>query len=300
MASAAAASWGIPPDGFRLGSETRLGRVRLQVADLGRSLDYYQSVLGLVVQERSASHARLGAMDDRRTLVELHERPGARPSPRRGSLGLFHFAILLPDRLALGRFLRHALERHAVSGLADHAVSEAIYLTDPDGLGIEVYRDRPRSEWRARPDRQLHITTEPLDVDGVLGAGPSDPWTAAPAGTVMGHIHLHVGDLVNAEAFYHRAMGFDKTMWTYPGALFMSAGGYHHHLGTNTWSSGVQASDDQARLLSWQLEVAQPDELAGSLNAAGYEPAREGDHWRVADPWGTVIDIRSVADETGG
>jgi catechol 2,3-dioxygenase len=227
--------------------------------------------------------------------VELHERRGVGPVPRGVALGLFHFAILLPDRSALGRFLRHALGRGAVSGLADHAVSEASYLTDPDGLGIEVYVDRPRSEWRTRPDGQLHITTEPLDAADVIAAGGEVPWHSAPVDTTMGHVHLHVGDLDRAESFYHRGVGFDKIMWTYPGALFLSAGGYHHHLGTNTWSSGVPASDDHARLLSWDLETAQPDALVESLGRAGHAVTRQDEGWRVPDPWGTVVEIRTLA-----
>ena len=287
-------NYGVPPTGFRLPDETRIGRVRLQVADLARSLDYYQHVIGLHVRDQFDGRAELSAGRHGRTLVELQERPDAQRAPRRGTLGLFHFAILLPDRSALGRVLRHVLGRGAVSGLADHAVSEAIYLTDPDGLGIEVYADRPRVEWRAGPDRQLHMTTDPLDVDALLSAGGEREWDEVPADTIMGHVHLHVGDLDRAEAFYHRAVGFDKMVWTYPGALFLAAGGYHHHLGTNTWSSGVAPRDDQARLLSWDLETREPAALAHSLEKAGYSATRDADAWSAADPWGTVMRIRAL------
>ena len=286
--------YGVQPDGFRLPERTRVGRVQLQVADLDRSLEYYGGTLGLRTMMRVADRAELAPSNDDRVLVELRERPGARPAPRRGTLGLFHFAILLPGRAALGRFLRHALGRDAVSGLADHAVSEAVYLTDPDGLGIEVYADRPRAEWRAHPDRQLHLTTEPLNVDDLVAAAGDEPWTVAPTGTTMGHVHLHVGDLDRAAEFYHRGIGFDKTMWTYPGALFFSAGGYHHHLGTNTWSSGAPTPPDQAQLLSWDLETPDPDAVAESIGTAGYATSRQGDSWRVADPWGTVVQIRAL------
>jgi catechol 2,3-dioxygenase len=293
VSSSAPLDYGIRPPGFRLHDETRVGRVRLQVADLARSIDYYEGSLGLRAVSRFADGAGLGPSPGR-VLVELHERRGVRPAPRGGALGLFHFAILLPDRPALGRFLHHALRRGIVSGLADHAVSEASYLTDPDGLGIEVYADRPRSEWRTRSDGQLHITTEPLDIDDVIAAGGGAPWQSAPVGTTMGHVHLHVGDLDRAESFYHRGVGFDKIMWTYPGALFVSAGGYHHHLGTNTWSSGALASDDHARLLSWDLETVGPDAVVENLGRAGYATTRHDEGWRVADPWGTVVDIRAV------
>lgn len=294
MAESRDIPYGIQPDGFRLTDQTRVGRVQLQIADLGRSLEYYEGVLGLRRLVRSADRASLVPENDDRILVELQERRGARPAPRRGTLGLFHFAILLPDRAALGRFLRHALGRGAVSGVAHHAVSESIYLTDPDGLGIEVYADRPRAEWRAHVDRQLHITTEPLNVDDLIATGGGQEWTIAPSGTTMGHVHLHVGDLDRAAAFYHHGVGLDKTMWTYPGALFLAAGGYHHHLGTNTWSSGAAAPADQAQLLSWDLETTEPDAVAHSLSQAGYAASHHGDVWRAEDPWGTVMRIREL------
>jgi catechol 2,3-dioxygenase len=271
-----------------------LGPVRLQVADLGRSIDYYTSVLGLRVAEHEGSDAALAPRDDARVLVRLHEHPGATRAPRRGALGLFHFALLVPDRAALGRLIAHLAALDAHVGSADHAVSEAIYLTDPDGLGIEVYRDRPRSEWRRLPDGQLYMTTDPLDIHGVVSAGGGAPWTGMPAGTVMGHVHLHVGDLGKASEFFHGALGFDKTVWSYPGALFMSVGGYHHHLGTNTWSSGPPPAPDQAQLLSWEFRVADVAvgrATADRLRAAG-SPVTEADGvWTVADPWGTRLRI---------
>jgi catechol 2,3-dioxygenase len=223
--------------------------------------------------------------------VELHEHTGARPVPRRGALGLYHFAILLPDRASLGRFLAHIARLGIRPGTADHDVSEAVYLSDPDGLGIEVYADRPRSRWRYS-GTQLHMTTEPLDVRGVIAAGGEQPWTGLPSGTVMGHVHLHVGDLDEAGAFYHRALGFDKTVWNYPGALFMSAGGYHHHLGTNTWSAGAPAAGDEARLLSWDLllpRAGDVEEAAASLRDAGYEVEDGDDGVAARDPWGTRV-----------
>ena len=178
-----------------------------------------------------------------------------------------------------------------MSGLSDHAVSESVYLSDPDGLGIEVYADRPRGRWRTLPDGQLYMTTQPLNVDGLVAFGGDAAWDQAPSGTVMGHVHLHVGDLGHAEAFYHRAVGFDKIVWSYPGALFFSAGGYHHHVGTNTWSSGVKAPDDQARLLSWDLETVEPDAVAASITVSGYPAVPDGTAWRVEDPWGTIVEI---------
>lgn len=287
--------YGVRPEGFRLPAETMPGRVRLQVADVERSVAYYEHTIGLVTVSRSPGHAALAPAGGQPVLVELFERAGARPVPRRGAIGLFHFAILVPDRPSLGRFLQHVLEIGAVSGLADHAVSEAVYLSDPDGLGIEVYADRPSSVWRTDREGQLLVTTEPLDISGVLASGAGHPWDGLPAGTRMGHVHLRVGDLAAAEAFYHRVLGFDKIVWTYPGALFMSAGGYHHHLGTNTWSSGAPAAADAARLLSWDLELPGRDAVdaaVDSLRQAGHPVEPDGDGWGVADPWGTVLRLR--------
>jgi catechol 2,3-dioxygenase len=266
--------------------------VRLQISDLDRSIDYYERVLGLRAVSRSSGTASLAAAG--RVLVELVERRGARPWPRRGALGLFHFAVLLPDRMSLGRFLRNALALGAISGLADHAVSEAAYLSDPDGLGIEVYADRPRSEWRVRPGGELYMTTEALNVEDLIAAGGSQPWEEAPAGTRMGHVHLHVGDLDTAESFYHRTLGFDRTVWTYPGALFFAAGGYHHHLGTNVWARGESAADDQARLLSWNLETADPDRVGRHLIEAGHSVQHTDGGWVLADPWKTAMRIRPL------
>jgi catechol 2,3-dioxygenase len=224
--------------------------------------------------------------------VTLSTRSGVRRA-RRGAFGLYHFAILLPERAALGRFAAHVAALGVRVGMADHLVSEALYLTDPDGLGIEVYADRPQSAWQHN-GRELAMTTDPLDVAGVIAAGRGEPWDGAPAGTTMGHVHLHVGSLEGAEAFYHRALGFDKTVWSYPGALFLSAGGYHHHLGTNIWSPGPAPSPDDARLLEWELMMPAPDDVAGvtrSLQASGYPVDETGDGAAAADPWGTRVRI---------
>ena len=277
----------------RLPSGTRLGAVRLQVADLSRSIDYYERVIGLQVAERRDDKAMLtdhggGA------IVELHERAGAVPVPRRGRLGLYHFAILVPERAALGRFVTHLAERNIHAGMSDHLVSEAVYLTDPDGLGIEVYADRPRNEWR-RESGQLVMATDPLDVSSLVASAGGEPWTGMPDGTVIGHVHLHVGDIESAAAFYDGGLGFDRTVWSYPGALFLSAGGYHHHLGTNTWARGAApAGAADARLLEWTIDV--PDATAvgaveASLKGRGYAVERSGSDVVTSDPWGTRVRV---------
>jgi len=292
----AALGTGVRPPAYRLPDAAHVGRVKLQVSDLARSLDYYQRVIGLHAKDSSATHAILGPHDDSRVLVELHERKGARTVPRRGLLGLFHFAILLPDRPSLGRFLGNLAELGEQPGMSDHLVSEAIYLQDPDNLGIEVYADRPRDQWR-RTNGQLEMATNPLDVRSVLAAGEGASWTGAPAGTTMGHMHLHVGDIEGAASFYHAALGLDKIVWNYPGALFMSAGGYHHHLGTNTWARNApSASDEDAKLLEWEMLVpsgADVDAAAESVARAKHAVAREGNDAVTADPWGTRLRVRS-------
>src|SRR3954469_22058931 len=159
---------GIRPKGYRLPEATHLGRVRLQIADLNRSIAYYETVIGLRVLERSTDVATLAPHGSDRVIVELNEKPGVRSIGRRGNIGLYHFAILLPDRASLGRFVRHLSEIGAYAGMSDHFVSEAVYLTDPDGLGIEVYADRPRDAWKY-DERQLYMTTAHLDVDDLVG-----------------------------------------------------------------------------------------------------------------------------------
>jgi catechol 2,3-dioxygenase len=285
--------YGIPPPSFRLPDATRVGRVRLQVADLQRSIDYYERVLGLRTAARGDETAMLTSQGDDSPLVELREKRGIAPAPRGGAYGLYHFAILLPSRADLGRFIAHIASLGIRLGAADHWVSEAIYLTDPDGLGIEVYADRPREQWQVR-GRELAMSTDPLDIESVVRAGDGAEWTGAPAGTTIGHVHLHVGNIEKAEAFYHAALGLDKVVWGYPGALFLSAGGYHHHLGTNTWSPGPSASEDQAHLIEWELVVpggSGAADVAGSLERAGYETTSENETWTVRDPWGTRLRI---------
>jgi len=282
---------GIEPPGFRLPDETHVGSVHLLVSDLARAVAYYEDVLGLRVSAPTTEAVTLGVPGGDRPIVALHTRPGVVPA-RRGAFGLYHFAILLPDRAALGRFAAHLSARGERVGMADHLVSEALYVWDPDGLGIEVYADRPRHTWQ-QSDRELVMTTDPLDVRGLIAAGGAGKWDGAPAGTTVGHVHLHVGDLREAEAFYHAALGLDKMVWSYPGALFLAAGGYHHHLGTNTWAPGPRAQTHEARLLEWQLVVreAAASAAADSLRTARYSPEAVEHGWAVDDPWGTRLRI---------
>lgn len=288
-------SYGEPPAGGRLPDHLRLGAVRLRVSDLARSVAFYEQVLGLRVRARDATGARLSAAGDDAVLVELRERGGVTPY-HAARLGLYHFAIRLPDRASLGRLVRHLGAIGMRAGAADHLVSEALYLHDPDGLGVEVYADRPREAWR-RVGRELMMASDPLDVAGLEALAGDAPWDGMPAGTVMGHVHLHVGDLTRASTFYADALGFDRVVWHYPGALFLSAGGYHHHLGTNTWAGpgAAPAAEDEPQLLDWSIvlpNVADVDAVAGRLEAAGTPVTREADGVLARDPWGTVVRIR--------
>jgi len=296
----APATAGTAPSGYRAPAATRLGRVRLQVADLERSLAWYGRVLGLRVVERAAFAASLAPHVGAPVLVELVERRGAAPVPARGRLGLYHVALLLPDRAALGAFLRHLAALGERAGAADHLVSEALYLRDPDGLGFEVYADRPRDQWRVQ-DGELVMDSLALDAAGLVRAAGDRAWDGAPAGTVVGHVHLHVGDLDAAERFYRQGLGLDRMVWSYPGARFLAAGGYHHHLGLNTWAPGGPAAEGDARLLDWTVVLPTAAAVAAAadgLRAAGHAIVQADGAVRAADPWGTAV--RLVAEGDAG
>lgn len=290
--------YGVRPKGFRLPDESHLGAVRLQVSSLDRSVAWYQSVLGLEVVARTDTSASLTVAGDTSPLIELREKKGIRPVPRGGLLGLYHYAILLPDRLALGRFIGHLAQLGMHAGMSDHFVSEAVYINDPDGLGIEVYADRPRSQWKVE-DRQLSMSTLPLNARALVEAAGSEPWSGLPKGTVIGHIHLFVGDIDRAAAFYHDLVGFDKVVWSYPGALFMSAGGYHHHLGTNIWAAqSPAASENDARLLEWEIVVPRASDVSDVERSVkqGATVEREGNSVLLRDPWGTMVRVRAEGE----
>jgi catechol 2,3-dioxygenase len=241
--------------------ETNLGYVSLTVADLARSIDFYDRSLGFQVQDRNNGTACMGVGGD--PLLMLSERPGARLMPRR--TGLNHFAILTPSRQALAKSLRNLIDAGtSIQGGADHLVSEAIYLSDPDGNGIEIYRDRPRSDWEFE-NGLLKMGTEHLDYQGILAELNGDParWTGLEADTRLGHMHLHVSDLAEATAFYDNVIGFDFLLSYMDTASFLSAGGYHHHIGINTWN-GVGAlppPEDSVGLRYFTIQLPGEDEL---------------------------------------
>ena len=270
-----------------LPAATRMGAVHLTVADLERSIAYYERTIGLRVHGRDNGTAFLGAGGE--DILVLAEQPGARPSE--GYSGLFHFALLVPTRPDLARFLAHAArDGVALTGLSDHDVSEAIYLRDPDHHGIEIYADRPRERWEGRVGELL--TTRPLDTEDLLGAlgGPADgPFDGLAAGTTMGHVHLCVADLAETIEFYRDVLGFDLTARLGDQAAFLSAGGYHHHLGANTWQSrgAPYAPPDRARLTRATILV--PEEAA--VEAVAALPGAERTEAGVAlqDPAGNPL-----------
>ena len=277
-----------------LSPSTRLGPVHLVVTDTERSAAFYAEAVGLRTHRRDDGVAALGAGAE--DLLVLHEVPGA--GPPAGHAGLYHFALLHPSRGELARAARRlAATGTAIQGASDHGFSEAIYLADPDGNGIELYADRPREVW---PDPQDAIPPGgplPLDLRGLLelsdGDGPADP------GLVVGHIHLHVGDLDRALAFYRDVIGFEPTM-VIPSAAFVSAGGYHHHLGLNIWrgrGAGTVASGTVG-LSRWTIVLpdrGEVERVAARVAAAGLESEEVADGFVVSDPWGIPLHVAAEA-----
>jgi catechol 2,3-dioxygenase len=283
---------------------TSMGPVRLTVADLDGVRDFYRDAIGLAELDPADGVVRLGTADPSDPpVVELVAEPDAPPRPQ-GTSGLFHLAILVPSRPDLARALQRVAEAGwHLSGASDHLVSEALYLSDPEGNGIELYRDRPREEWPVR-DGTLQMATLPLDLDGVLGELRREDASAGMAsGTRIGHVHLNVGDLAAAEAFYSDTLGFDVTVRGYPGALFVSAGGYHHHLGLNTWAGeGAPAPPLGSRGLR-EFEILLPREsalegLESRISERGVEYERRGegdeDALHLVDPSGNRVTLAAA------
>jgi catechol 2,3-dioxygenase len=254
-----------------IAATTRMGPVRLSVADLERSIAYYGDALGLAVLGRADGVVTLGA--GVRELLVLEEVPGAVPSD--GYPGLYHFALLLPERADLARFLAHAArERVPLVGLSDHFVSEAIYLQDPDHHGIEVYWDRPRELWAGRVGERMG--TWALDVDALLAEVPdpaTEPFDGLADGTVMGHVHLRAADVPETVGFYRDVLGFELMAQLGAQAAFLAAGGYHHHLGANTWETRRREPAPAGTAALREVTILLPDALERDRIVARLEAA---------------------------
>ena len=283
------------PASAEISPRTSVGPVHLTVSDLGRSLGYYQQAIGLRLLERRGGRARLGV--EGRELLVLVEEPGARPA--HGSTGLYHFALLLPERRDLARWIAHAAgDRVSLVGASDHFVSEALYLGDPDGHGIEIYWDRPRGVWEGQVAARM--TTLPLDIRAVLGEldAPEEPFPGLPPGTVMGHVHLKVTAMPETIAFYRDTLGFALMAELGPQAGFFAAGGYHHHLGTNTWESAGAAPPPPGSAALRHATLLLPDEherarVLARLAKAGTSVDESPAGVFVRDPSGNTLELRA-------
>jgi catechol 2,3-dioxygenase len=273
-----------------------IGAVALNVRDLDRVAGYYRDLLALSELGRNGGTVRLGVGDV--MLVQLDHRPDAKADDPREA-GLYHTAFLMPTRADLARWVKHiAGARVPVTGASDHGVSEAIYLDDPEGNGVEVYADRPPETWNWR-DGLVDMPTEQLDVEDLVRAANGRPrYSEAPAGLRVGHIHLRVGDLDAAKRFYQEGIGLEPTRQR-GGAMFMSSARYHHHVATNVWhSQGAGPRDERRAGLAWfSIEAndgATLDALAARLQTAGapLTPAPTG--FEISDPWGTRIRLVSA------
>ena len=260
----------------------QIGLVTLNVRQLDTVSDYYRHLLGLDIIGRDGNSLRLGV--GATPLLELRGGDFVRRSAQ--TAGLFHTAFLMPSRADLAAWLRHvAEERIPVGGASDHLVSEAIYLQDPEGNGIEVYGDRPRADW-PRMGQEIKMSTDPLDIPGLLRFSPETAWAGAPSGLIVGHMHLQAGELKPAEAFYSGVLGTDVTAH-YPGATFYGAGGYHHQLATNIWSSrGAGPIDPRATgLVGFDLILDTAAERDAILSRA------EANGSGLVDPWGIALTL---------
>jgi catechol 2,3-dioxygenase len=285
------------PVAAEIAGATRMGAVHLTVADLDRSIAYYGSAIGLRVHAHEGATAALGAGGE--DLLVLTEAPGARPV--RANTGLYHFALLLPQRVHLARFLAHvARERVPLAGLSDHAVSEAIYLRDPDEHGIEVYWDRPRALWEGHVAEQM--TTIALDVDGLLRElddPATEPFEGLAPGATMGHVHLRVADVGSTVAFYRDVLGFGLMAQLGRQAAFLAAGGYHHHVGANTWESAGAPPAPAGSATLQRMTIVLPDgaaldAVAQRAEEAGVSAERAGGAVHLRDPSGNPVALTTA------
>lgn len=278
---------------FHRAPHTFVSQVDLKVENLERSLTFYREVIGFQLLERTGNRAILTA-DGKTPLLSIVQPANAIPKPPNTS-GLYHYALLLPTRSDLAKVLQHFIQRNYPLGASDHLVSEALYLNDPDGNGIEIYADRPSSTWRLE-NGEVVMATEPLDAENLLAESRGERWSGLPKDTIIGHIHLHVAELKETEEFYCRGLGFDVVSRYYQ-AVFISTGGYHHHIALNTWN-GVGAPTPPANSvgLNWFSLVYPTDEArkkaVEQLRLIGAGVKEEDGIFLTKDPSGNRIQLR--------
>ncbi|MEK3767439.1 VOC family protein [Paenibacillus sp. FSL R5-0887] len=278
--------------------DTQIGLVQIRVSNLERSLTFYQNVVGLRVLRQTGREVEMTA-DGQNVLLILREIENARVIRPNSVAGLYHFAILVPDRPSLGLVVRNLISSGIEVGQGDHLVSEALYIQDPDNNGIEIYRDRPKSEWKYDAEGHVMMSTDPVDVDGLLAASEGLSWNGLPAGTVIGHVHFHVGNLNKAKAFYVDLLGFELTANYGSAAMFISAGGYHHHIGLNVWAGqGAPAAPaDTVGIDYFTLILTNEEErnaVVERVRQAGYAVTEVNGTPTFQDPWN--IGIRLVLE----
>ena len=276
---------------FHQKTNTFVESLELKILNMERSLAFYENIIGFKVLEMEGNRAVLTA-DGKTPLLTLIQPEQVIPKEAHKT-GLYHFALLLPSRADLGSFLNHIAKINYPLGASDHHVSEALYLQDVDGNGIEIYADRPASTWVWR-DKEVHMVTEPLKAEEVLAAGAGKPWEGLPSETVMGHIHLHVGNLEQAEEFYCKGLGFEVVTRYGGQALFVSADGYHHHIGLNIWNGRNIPAASKESVGLHTFTVHYPDlerrtEVVERLKDLGAEVRKENEDWETTDPFGLTI-----------
>ncbi|MGV2883364.1 VOC family protein [Paenibacillus taichungensis] len=284
---------------YQIPATTHLGEVSLRISNLDRSIQFYTEVVGLKLLERSDKVATLTA-DGKQSLLRLEQLTDAVTMPVRSTSGLYHFAILLPDRKSLGLALRNLAESGIEIGQGDHLVSEAFYISDPDQNGIEIYADRARDTWKRDADNNYIMSSDPVDVESLFALATNEPWQGLPAGTVIGHVHFHVRSLEESRRFYTGVLGFDIVgNFANMSALFVSAGGYHHHIGLNIWAgTGAPVNPANATGIDYFTIIydgkEQLEQAVEQLRQSNTSIEQQGKDWFTVDPQNIRIRLTST------
>ncbi|MDR9744167.1 VOC family protein [Paenibacillus taichungensis] len=285
---------------YQIPATTHLGEVSLRISNLDRSIQFYTEVVGLKLLERSDKVATLTA-DGKQSLLRLEQLTDAVTMPVRSTSGLYHFAILLPDRKSLGLALRNLAESGIEIGQGDHLVSEAFYISDPDQNGIEIYADRARDTWKRDSENNYIMSSDPVDVDSLFALAANESWQGLPAGTVIGHVHFHVRSLEESRRFYTGVLGFDIVgNFANMSALFVSAGGYHHHIGLNIWAgTGAPVNPANATGIDYFTIIydgkEQLEQALEQLRQSNTSIEQQGKDWFTVDPQNIRIRLTTTS-----